>query len=788
MAVNKIIIESNPFEKRVMYFWRGADGAFKKITAEDDSKLSSGDYTNTAFRNKAYEIVETIQKEFHTSDELEIGFIGTEEDYGVLCSTVESYFKGAGIKCAKEKQSYKEAKIAMPEIKAIFEDLEKEFEKEQFLTEEIKAPIKKYNDTIKPEIVLCVIGLYSAGKSTFINSLIGTEILPVASEPTTARTYKIYNRDIYEICFEIEGVNVCNIHFENENISISSSNHNKVAEVIASIEKNDDITHDEKHHMREFLQLLNSDQEIETEASVVISLPFEDTGLPFDEYEFVIYDTPGPNSEKNRDHFEKLMKALDDQTNALPIFITKADSADALDNKLIRDSIRKARENLDIANTLTVINKADGIPKGDLVKIKNQINSYEVINLKSAKVLVMSSVWGCASKKKNPFDEKEWLDVNLWDLFTDRDRDKMQRTDLSEYNKITKNEENSPCQRQDDEGKEMPWLYQNSGLKAVEDEIADYAVNLALYNKCNQASRYLQDAIRGCERRIDEIKQGKNKELSTVRGNLNEKEKQLCDKLTKHIDEEERKYCDRFENMMSSQIDGFKETKNLRDGNKDDVDAQKEKLQNHEKMYTGRPDNEQKIKYMERYVQNKLDGIMSEFDREIVHTSEKYWRDVIEKLKQGCIEIVGENNTLVKSQKDELRETIEQVKMPDSKAKMELRENGIITHKKILFIPLKSEKINLKKCAEAIVSVFNERTSSKIGTFQQKNRDAFRSFENEMKEKIITKLGDFNVEVRRYSSTIKKLHDELDKCRKLEKRLNDKKEEIKKLLGEQEGA
>lgn len=258
MAVNKIIIESNPFEKRVMYFWRGADGAFKKITAEDDSKLSSGDYTNTAFRNKAYEIVETIQKEFHTSDELEIGFIGTEEDYGVLCSTVEEDFKDAHIKCTKENKSYKDAKNAMPEIKEIFAELQDIFDNKQFEVDKIKEPIKKYNDTIKPEITLCVIGLYSAGKSTFINSLIGTEILPTADVPTTAKNYKIFNRDIYEIYLEIEDGNACNIHFEGRDISISDSNHNKVLEaIIEDIRKNVDITHDEKHHMREFLELLN---------------------------------------------------------------------------------------------------------------------------------------------------------------------------------------------------------------------------------------------------------------------------------------------------------------------------------------------------------------------------------------------------------------------------------------------------------------------------------------------------------------------------------------------------
>lgn len=788
MAVNKIIIESNPFEKRVMYFWRGADGTFKKITAEDDSKLSSGDYTNTAFRNKAYEIVETIQKEFHTSDELEIGFIGTEEDYGVLCSTVEEDFKDVHIKCTKENKSYKDAKNAMPEIKGIFAELQDIFDNKQFEVDKIKEPIKKYNDTIKPEITLCVIGLYSVGKSTFINSLIGTEILPVDTNPTTARSYKIYNREKYEIRFEVADNNICKINFEGRDISISEGTHNKVLEAIDGIRESVDIVHDEKHHMREFLGLLNGNQEIETEAPVVVSLPFEGTGLPTDEYEFVIYDTPASDSEENRDHFEKLLKTLDDQTNALPIVITKVDKTKSCANGLTREAIREAGESLDIVNILTVINQADMLGVGDLSKIKNEMNNYEVVDLKSANVLVMSSLWGCASKKKNPFEKKEWLDTNLWDVFTRWNPARMREINLSEYNKITKNEENSPCQRQDDEGKEMPWLYQNSGLKAVEDEIADYAEHLALYNKCNQASTYLQKAIDESRKQTKAIKQSIEGKKSRVESRLSKKEKELSDRLIGYVIETEGDCCDKFEEKMSSIIENFKVKCEMRDGNQSDIKKLRRLLQEHEKEYTAGKDNKDKINEMENQVQDIMYSLMDGLNKLIEKKNQEYWENVTKNLKNECMNIVSEDNALAEAQKKELQETIKHVKKPDSNVSIGLREKGIIKPRKFLWKELESEKINLKECAKAMVEEFNKAVGNKTGKFLQENRDEFKKFAEKMKNEIIAKLADFNVEVKGYSDEIKKLSDELDEKRKLEDKLNEKKEEIKKLLGEQEGA
>ena len=86
---------------------------------------------------------------------------------------------------------------------------------EEYQEESIIDLIQKYEDTVKPSVSVCVLGLYSAGKSAFINSLIGEEILPSGSDPTTAKVFRIYCSDSYSVSFEIDGT-PCTITFGDE--------------------------------------------------------------------------------------------------------------------------------------------------------------------------------------------------------------------------------------------------------------------------------------------------------------------------------------------------------------------------------------------------------------------------------------------------------------------------------------------------------------------------------------------------------------------------------------------
>ena len=81
----------------------------------------------------------------------------------------------------------------------------------------IKKDLNKVSDALKDIIPICVFGNYSAGKSAFINAIIGEEILPSGDNPVTAKVYKIERSkfpDNARIKFEYKG-EIIEILFEN---------------------------------------------------------------------------------------------------------------------------------------------------------------------------------------------------------------------------------------------------------------------------------------------------------------------------------------------------------------------------------------------------------------------------------------------------------------------------------------------------------------------------------------------------------------------------------------------
>lgn len=72
----------------------------------------------------------------------------------------------------------------------------------------VKRGLNKVSQALDDVIPLCVFGNYSAGKSTFINALIGVELLPSGGDPVTAKIYEIRNSEFLDqakISFEFHG-------------------------------------------------------------------------------------------------------------------------------------------------------------------------------------------------------------------------------------------------------------------------------------------------------------------------------------------------------------------------------------------------------------------------------------------------------------------------------------------------------------------------------------------------------------------------------------------------------
>ena len=83
------------------------------------------------------------------------------------------------------------ARDVLPEINRIFRNLEPLIIKNiGESNKEIEAQLKRFSDASGDTVPICVLGTYSAGKSTFINALIGQELLPSAETPVTAKSIK----------------------------------------------------------------------------------------------------------------------------------------------------------------------------------------------------------------------------------------------------------------------------------------------------------------------------------------------------------------------------------------------------------------------------------------------------------------------------------------------------------------------------------------------------------------------------------------------------------------------
>lgn len=114
---------------------------------------------------------------------------------------------------------------------------------------------------------------------------------------------------------------------------------------------------------------------------------------------FIIYDTPGSNSASNTDHTEVLKKAMEGQTNGLPIFVTTPDNMNGKDNTELIETIEKLGGALDKSNLMIVVNKADEKDCETLEKKKENFPNLKVSSLNPAGTYFVSAIIGLGSKK-----------------------------------------------------------------------------------------------------------------------------------------------------------------------------------------------------------------------------------------------------------------------------------------------------------------------------------------------------------------------------------------------------
>jgi len=196
MAVAKVKIISNPYKKEIMYqYWDANEWININVDNNPESKLNSEKLIKGFFPFRVKEIVDVIKadyKDYTGKEKIEIVFEGTEDEYNDLEEFCKDEKYAEEIELVRSERQLENARDILPEINAMFKKtlgpLIADSVKNQ---EKIKKELDKYMEASNDVIPICVLGNYSSGKSSFINALIGNEILPSGARPLTAKIYRI---------------------------------------------------------------------------------------------------------------------------------------------------------------------------------------------------------------------------------------------------------------------------------------------------------------------------------------------------------------------------------------------------------------------------------------------------------------------------------------------------------------------------------------------------------------------------------------------------------------------
>lgn len=614
----KIKIISNPYKKMIQY-----QRLVEKPVLSDNSELQTDEeltsewqdveingpltskrLTTAFFPFVLNEILDEIIKAYKTEESMiEIVFEGAPDEFNDLKDLAETDKYADSITVSFGERKLENARDILPKVDNTFRLMRPLIDESVSEQPEVNENLAKFSETASNRVPLVVIGNYSGGKSTFINALIGKDILSSSEQPLTAKIYRIL--DLKEegkarIAFQYLGEDV-EIEFSEAGYKFTKGG--AVNDLAARLEPElKDITDMYATINKTLLYLADLEAntaDVEISDLVQVEVPFARKGLLGNSSkEFVIFDTPGSNSKTHGEHSEVLQKALGDMSNGLPIYVSTSETLDTCDNDKLCEEI-KAMEQFDDRFTLIIVNKADAINPKSLIMTEIQRDRILRQNipqkLYSEGIFYVSSVMGLGYKTDATFVDEGYS----W-IF-DRGRDDFCNPESKTYRKLyltnmMPEQIREKYVKESEECEDI--LYANSGLFCVEKEISTFADKYSPYNKCQQMklffeiivdrtteaiSNALVEQTKNREERMQAMEEDKKNLLKQLKtegdqyvSDLNAKYKELQDKFIditryKKSTEELKSIREVKHTDMYAKYDVAKEKQDLVDAGKDAI-------------------------------------------------------------------------------------------------------------------------------------------------------------------------------------------------------------------------
>ncbi|MBQ8922211.1 MAG: dynamin family protein [Oscillospiraceae bacterium] len=791
----KMMMICDPYEKTMDYLWFDeSEGKYIDMSERSDifSELTNAKYTrDVTLQSRADEIVKIIDNLDPSDLGIEVHFIGTQDDFDDLKRVVELFYESKNIFCIKEPPFFLDAEYALSNIKTRFSEVEGILS--EYKEDAIVELLNSYEKTIKPDLAICIMGLYSAGKSAFINSLVGAELLPSASDPTTAKVCKIQCRDSYTISVYVNGCQY-SVNFDSDIPVIAGENDEVKAMIQAQIQNGKD-TIAKMYHYLKFLNANRPFGEMFNDGELItVTLPYVNTLLPTDKFDFVIYDTPGSNSASNREHFRVLNEALTVQTNALPIILTTPDTMDNTDNDALLNLLHTHESKLDTTNGLIVINKADDKGPRSLGEKRDKIDGLKLTKWKSTRIFFVSSILGLASKKENPHEESSWFDLDTFEIF--EKNSSLYESDerkLYTFNIIDRSRQ-FDYELTEQDGVNTLLLY-NSGLASIELELANYARRYAQYVKCHEAIRYLKTASDKCAENVRNIEAAQTDALAKATREFEEKKKQIVDSMSVQRKAVVSKAADFFRMEVLKVYEEFKARNKIyttfgtRSNSSIYVDFQQKWNSLKAVAIANGGDEKQALQQMQTYVTEQLNNLLNAVSAETNCENEAFWETRTTVFQKILRTIITDSKKLNQAQKKILDAVVlDMSDMETERVEFDLREHKGIRMGIIPFIPIGKENYNNSGCCRNFLAEFERLVKERIEAVKNQNTEVFDNWCGKVISSVSEKISTFNEELREAERKIAALQKDVDEKKSHAQLLQETTQYIESLLQMQKPA
>ena len=703
MANIKII--SDPYKNIIIYQKQNPSNSNWVSIDNPNSKLLSEKLTKCVFPFNVKEIVDVIFGEFKSGNEtIEITFEGTDDEFEDLTAICTDEIYNGMITAVRGNQKLNNARDIFEKVKSKFDEVKLLVYSNNEIDESIERERRKFEDVSKDVIPICVLGNYSCGKSTFINALIGYELLPSGDKPLTAKIHKISRSketDRGSIRFQYNGIET-EIKFlgsEQPDISCVSDNQNLYEKLC-----------DEINNMNEYSPILCANKvlgvmnRIEDDSIgnlIEIAIPFSNEGeFGKSRHEFVIFDTPGSNAASNEKHLEVLKNAMNNLSNGLPIYVSEFNDLDTKDNEKLCKEIKEMKE-LDSRFSMIVVNRADEANFEGFFE-DEVLEQIVPRKLYAGGLYYTSSIMGLGAKNGGKF-----IDRHYGKIFRQK-RTSFEDCEDEDYEQIFKYNI-CPNQIKDKLYKDSECcdnkILANSGLYWIEKEIENFAGKYSPYNKCQQSLRYLHNVMEKTETRIEEKRDLCEYERKNFENQLEEGKKRLINNMEQKSEEQRTLFFDNFRNDMGSVRDNSdifirkEELDSLNDmffediKSRSDYDAQNKEIEESQKRFLDSAkdifsdpkglkhiaENAKEIFGQRKelsqirkninsdaanevfdYVKDKFNTAMTSFQEELNLDSCKYWTEKSKEMRNALIDVVRGNSSLDDNDKNAVIDIISQ--------------------------------------------------------------------------------------------------------------------------------